>query len=57
MTLNERLKLGLPLNALLGVCDAARSIRPSMDVKLFAELLVRRADELEAVWDEINQLA
>ncbi len=55
MTLDERLKLGEPLMTLIGSCLAAESLTAESNLKGFSELLVRRATEVQRVWDEVNE--
>ncbi len=55
MTLDERLKLGQPLHTLIGSCLAAESLTVESNLKGFAEMLIRRANELQQVWDEMHR--
>lgn len=55
MTHEERLKVGIPLMTLVGTCQAAESLAAESNIKEFARLLVLRANEMQAIWDEINK--
>lgn len=54
MTLDERIKLGEPVMALVGSCHAAEALTTESDLKAFSQLLIRRADELLNMWNEIT---
>lgn len=55
MTLDERIKLGDPLMVLIGSCLAADSMNAESNLKGYSEKLIRFANELQKVWDEINE--
>lgn len=55
MTPEERMKLGMPLKTLVGVCAAADYITIESDINGFAALLIRRANELEQAWEKVTR--